>query len=275
MARNWAWAAMFVFALPGILGCALVVEPDQDSAGISRVRDQLIVLPIRNPDGTYGSCFPTSRRNLVTAAHVVDTRDTVEVLGRTTEPLARRQFCVDPRRPRGEDWVVLGLAENVWHCNDVDPEVTLSPGDTVYFGGYSNGAGAAAPEVFSAVVFRRRSDDADQLFRAHAPWREYPGLSGGPVAVLGGDGRVKIVGVAVAGATYWDPLSRKRLCSFIVPSKRQWERACFDRFDSGRAPDQIVFRKDFVGTFPRTEAGAMDVGLFLPVYLRDQASKRR
>ncbi|MCB9853516.1 MAG: trypsin-like peptidase domain-containing protein [Phycisphaerales bacterium] len=261
--------------MTGVLGCAPVVDPIQDSAGISRVRDQLIVLPIRNPDGTYGSCFPTSRRNLITAAHIVDAQATVDVAGHTTEPLSRKSYCMDPDRPRSEDWAILGVAENLWHCNDIEPEVALSAGDTVYFGGYTNGARAAAPGVFSGAVFPRRSGDAGPLYRAHVPWRDHSGISGGPVAVIGADGRVKVIGVAVGGASYWSPLARKQLCAFIVPTKQQWGRACFDMFDSGHAPEKIVHRKSFDGTFPPLGANPMDGDLFLPEYLRSQATGRR
>jgi len=267
-----AVAASFVVAAGG---CGPYVDPVQDAARIDQVARQLIVMPVITSDGAFGSGFPSSRRNIVTAAHLVDQHATVGVLGHELEPLARKRFSQNLRRPRSEDWVILGLAEDLWHCNDVDPAHRFEAGDIVYFGGYGDGANAAAPTIFSGVVFPRQAGDAANLVHAHVPRRQYAGISGGPVAVLAADGRVRVVGIVVSGRTHWTPYERKQLCTFIVPSKRQWSRACFDMFGSDDPTAPVAPRTGFDGTYPPADPASAEDGLILPEYLRSRHALSR
>lgn len=258
-------------------------SPEQDAAAICEVRRQLIVLPVRA--GIRGSGFPTHPRNVVCAAHVLNDADFATVAGRRMYPFLRIAQAFDARRARGDDWAVMTCMTDRWHYNDLDPDHDFQIGDAVFIGGFTAGATgrdseaaleSQPPTIVMGRVIPARAGDGPRVKRAIVPPMDTAGMSGGPVAILGDDGRVCVVGVYSARGADFDGLGRRQVAIFVTPDPGDWQPARFARRvrwgdPAATAPGP---RPDYRGTFPPIagdEASRND--LQLPAYFQQSAPR--
>ncbi|MCB9853518.1 MAG: hypothetical protein H6819_10515 [Phycisphaerales bacterium] len=233
--------------------------PEQDAAAIREVRRQLIVLPVRT--GIWGSGFPTHPRNVVCAAHVLNDADFATVAGRRMYPFLRTAQAADPHRARADDWAVLACMTDCWHYNDLDPDHDFQIGEAVFIGGFTTGATggdaeaalqARSPKIIMGRIIAPRAGDGPRVKRAVVPPTDTAGMSGGPVAVLGADGRVCVVGIYSARGVDWDGLNRRQVAIFLTPDPAQWQPARFARRVRLSEPQTTESgpRPDYLGTIP-------------------------
>lgn len=215
---RWLLAVIVLTTCLLASGCRLPTTPlelTQSELEKQRIAvRELNVLPVFVRSGAAG--FPISSRNAVMSVHGLDHACSIVAVCGNPMILGHTPWQGKPELvPPEIDWAVVYSKRERFRPNVIDGNVRLRAGDVVFIGGFpvdpiTQNLDPVAhalrkPEIIAGrIVSPEFTEKGPGLVTVEVPYRDYHGVSGGPVAVVDDSGIVRVWGLPVRLAWEWD-----------------------------------------------------------------------